>query len=687
MISERLNIIESILGGSSSKLREFYFEKNFNDTYIQIHKFTLNLEVPFVQKIWHWVNNHPTEFLCKCGNKTTFNRNWRDGYRKYCSPKCAQKDESTKLKRRETSIKKWGVENVAQSDKVKLKMEKTNMEKWGHKSTFQNSEVRKKWFENVKKKWGVDHVFQDESVKNKIRESNISKFGKPSYTQTEEYLEKTKETNLKKWGSQWYTQTENWIQKSKLTNNQKWGKDWYQQTDEFKEIMVENRESMISKSKETSREKWGVDWYSQTQEFKDHIESLNIDYSEIQRKSRQTNLEKWGVEYYPQTEDWRERTIQKNLEKFGKKWYSETEEWKCIMKTLYSGRLSEIQKNKSVQMCKDLGFDLVESKDGDFRLVSGECGHEFDIKSDTFYRRNFYYGTNPCTICNPIEKSQSYAETQIVEWIRSLGFKVEEKNRTICGGYEIDILIDSKKLAIEFNGLYWHSEKYKDKNYHLNKTLLCKESGIDLIHIWEDDWELRGEIIKSIISNRLGVTDRRLYARDCVVKECDNQTTSEFLNKNHIQGYNKFSKSLGLYLGGELVSLMTFGFRSTNGKREYELIRFCNKISTLVIGSASKIFSHFMRNNPDIDTIISYADRSLFSGKLYKELGFDYIRHSGPNYWWVVNGVRRHRFSFNKKKLVSRGYDPLKTEVQIMTELGHFRIWGSGQDRWVWSKK
>jgi hypothetical protein len=126
---------------------------------------------------------------------------------------------------------------------------------------------------------------------------------------------------------------------------------------------------------------------------------------------------------------------------------------------------------------------------------------------------------------------------------------------------------------------------------------------------------------------------------------------------------------------------MSFGFRGTNGKREYELIRFCNKKSTSVTGSANKLFKHFLSNNI-VEKIITYADISMFTGQVYENMGFKLIKHSGVNYWWVVNGVRKHRFTYNKQKLIKMGHDRTKTEYEIMHSIGNFRIWGCGQERW-----
>jgi hypothetical protein len=130
---------------------------------------------------------------------------------------------------------------------------------------------------------------------------------------------------------------------------------------------------------------------------------------------------------------------------------------------------------------------------------------------------------------------------------------------------------------------------------------------------------------------------------------------------------------------------MTFGYRHTNAKKEFELIRFCNKINTNVIGASSKLFKHFL-NNYQIEEkyIISYSDLSLFDGKMYETLGFEYVHLSKPNYFWIVNGIRHHRFKYNKQRLIKEGFDSNKTEVEIMHERGYYRIYGCGQVRWIY---
>jgi hypothetical protein len=178
----------------------------------------------------------------------------------------------------------------------------------------------------------------------------------------------------------------------------------------------------------------------------------------------------------------------------------------------------------------------------------------------------------------------------------------------------------------------------------------------------------------------------RIYARQCEIRVVeDSKLVREFLDKNHIQGYSQSSIKLGLYYKNELVSLMTFGYRHTNAKKEFELIRFCNRINLNVIGSASKLFNYF-KQNFQFNELISYSDFRLFDGKMYKTLGFTKQHLSKPDYFWCKDIERKHRFNFNKQKLIKEGFDGSKTEVDIMHERGYFRVFGCGQYRWIYHK-
>jgi hypothetical protein len=266
--------------------------------------------------------------------------------------------------------------------------------------------------------------------------------------------------------------------------------------------------------------------------------------------------------------------------------------------------------------------------------------------------------------------------------LKQLGIDFIENSYDIISPLSLDIYVPEFNLAIEYNGVYWHSDIYRDNNYHLNKTKLCNDKNIELIHIWEDDWKLKSDIVKSMLVNKFGKSNK-IYARNCYISEVnDIVMIKNFLNNNHIQGYSNSKYKIGLYYNSELVSLMCFGKK----RRDMELVRFCNKQGTTVVGGASKLFGYFLAKY-DFREIVSFSDISGFNGNLYLKLGFENVSNTKPNYWWVVNGIRRHRFNFNKSVLVSKfKADPNMSEKEIMKSMGHNRIWGCGLKKWVYKR-
>ena len=228
-----------------------------------------------------------------------------------------------------------------------------------------------------------------------------------------------------------------------------------------------------------------------------------------------------------------------------------------------------------------------------------------------------------------------------------------------------------------------------DNNYHLNKTKLCEQQGIHLIHIYDDDWNNKKNIIESRILNLLSKTPNKIYGRKCIIKEItDNKIVRYFLNKNHLQGFVGSQIKLGLYYNDELVSLMTFGskrkfMKQSNNDRVYEMLRFCNKLNTSVIGGADKLFKYFINIYKPIE-VVSYADRSWSQGHLYRKLGFNCISKTPPNYYYIVDKKKLHRFNYRKDKLIRDGYDENKTEHEIMLERKIYRIYDSGSLKFIY---
>lgn len=213
---------------------------------------------------------------------------------------------------------------------------------------------------------------------------------------------------------------------------------------------------------------------------------------------------------------------------------------------------------------------------------------------------------------------------------------------------------------------------YLNKEYQLSfrgeSNQYCKT-----LILYEDQILNKLDIIKNRLFNIMGLSNK-IYARKCIVKKVDKKVAKQFYNINHMQGSPSTLKySYGLYYNNDLVSLMSFGgLRKSLGQKQkegsFELLRFCNRLGYSVIGGASKLMKVF-ENEVKPDHLISYADYSWSDGGVYNNLGFIKTSLTDPGYWYMVEDKREHRFKYNKQSLVSMGYDPNKTEKQIMKEL------------------
>lgn len=276
----------------------------------------------------------------------------------------------------------------------------------------------------------------------------------------------------------------------------------------------------------------------------------------------------------------------------------------------------------------------------------------------------------------------SKEETDLYEYVRSIyDGEIIQSNRSILNGKELDIYLPDKNLAIEYNGLYSHHYRpdeikeslIKDKSYHLNKTLLCENKKIQLLHIYSDEWNLKKDIVKSLIKSKLNLNGK-IYARKCQKIIVDVSTKNKFLNDNHLQGEDKSRIKLGLTYNNELVCLMTFCKSRFNSNYEWELSRFSNKIGLNVIGGFSKLLKWFISENTG--NIVSYADRRYSNGNVYSKNGFNMIKINSPSYYYVdKNYLKRYNRMKFQKKLIG-AYNC--TEYEKAREMGYNKIYDCG---------
>ncbi len=254
-----------------------------------------------------------------------------------------------------------------------------------------------------------------------------------------------------------------------------------------------------------------------------------------------------------------------------------------------------------------------------------------------------------------------------------------QNDRSVLNGKEIDLLY--KNIGIEINGLYWHSSRFsKDKYYHLNKTKLAESKGIQLLHFWDYEIKTNLALVKSMINSKLGLTNTKIYARKCIIKEVSIVDSKQFLDSNHLQGSGAVGKiRLGLYYNDNLVSIMTFSKARFNKNYDYELIRFCNLIDTNVIGGASKLLKHF--KNKYNGSIISYANRRFSNGNLYETLGFKLINETEPNYFYEKGGLLSYSRTQSQKHKLSKildDFDNNLTEVENMNNNNYYQVFDCG---------
>ncbi len=281
----------------------------------------------------------------------------------------------------------------------------------------------------------------------------------------------------------------------------------------------------------------------------------------------------------------------------------------------------------------------------------------------------------------------SNLEIELQSFIESI-YKgpIIKNDRKVLDGKELDVYLPEKNLAIEFNGLYWHSDLTTDSSFakrrHLYKTQECNKQGIELLHVFEDDWLYKKEIIQSIIKNKLNIGVQKIYARKCSIKEVDLKTYKTFLIENHLQGYSFADVRIGLYFENELIECIGIKSKGTHSNVS-EMVRLCTKKSYRVVGGFSKLLKHANFNH-----LVSYIDVATFNGGGYELLGFKKVVTNPPT-WFVVNQKARKReprYLYMKKYLEKKlkTFDPLLTEEENLKRNNYGRIWNCGTIKVEW---
>ena len=324
-------------------------------------------------------------------------------------------------------------------------------------------------------------------------------------------------------------------------------------------------------------------------------------------------------------------------------------------------------KNPSLSPVNE-SLSLYKTQDTLLDIKCSDCQNIF--KSSLF---NLLRGTK-CKICFP---NASGPEIEIANFVKSLGFDYILHDRAEIAPLELDIFIPGKRVAIEYHGLYWHAgghEEAYDKRKHRDKFLKCSENNIHLIQIFGDEWDERKNICKSMISARLGVSKRKINARDCKFKQISSLDGRSFFSKTHVDGPANSKSYFGLFLDSEIVAAMSIRKPiAKNYGNVIEIARMSSALDTIVRGGPAKLVKNISRDSSidNFDGILTYADLRFGTGGVYHKCGFDLVGDTRSINYWYTDGVHRyHRFKY-------RGTSE-KSEHEIAQENNVRPIHGAG---------
>jgi len=475
----------------------------------------------------------------------------------------------------------------------------------------------------------------------KTEETNLKKYGTKAPAQNKDVLEKMKKTNLEKYGVEFQVQSEDFEEKRKKTNLEKYGEEYAILNQEVK-----------NKANATMLEKHGTIHALQNKDsFKKFTDTMNerygVDYAlqneELRNKFTESMVEKHGVEHALQNEESNKKLRATNIERFGVEYG--TQNYDLYLKMCNTRGQIPVQENIfNIVNNKDLFSDYIDKL---YLEIGKKPTIEIIAKALGYGTTTIGYNIKRYNLEDKIHylAGESYGEHEIIDFLKSYNIKCYHRYTKI--GPELDVYLPDYDVGIEFNGLYWHSDEFKERDYHYKKYKYYKDLKTRVINIYEDEWldENKQKILKSIMLSACNISLNKSidYARKLKVIEFDKSSDSlnkikKFFNDNHLQGFRTSSMYIGLVDDNdEIIECMSFGYpyfgnQKNKTKYQFELIRHCTKMFHNVVGGKERIFKYFLSIYPYSkkyeNYILTYCDIDKFDGGSYEKLGFNFISHN-----------------------------------------------------------
>lgn len=330
-----------------------------------------------------------------------------------------------------------------------------------------------------------------------------------------------------------------------------------------------------------------------------------------------------------------------------------------------AAQLKECQRTKFVGDIED----YINANTRNLKMKCNDCG-EVSLQSLATAR------TDACPKCH---RYISKGEFELREFIQDeLGLRVIPNDRNVIGPHELDIYLPDHGFAVEYNGLFFHTEDYgKDSHYHGNKTAACSMKGIQLLHVWEDQWRDNPDIIRNKIRYHTGTIPNRIGARKCNLVQVSTAERKTFFNTNHIDGNVPASVAFGLRdRDGELLACLSLRrpfHRKWSG--HWEVARFATKIGVSVAGGLARLTREAQRwgRAHGREGLLTYVDGAWGTGSGYLAAGWQLASVSSPTFWWTDGDERYNRFRYRADKAAGL------TQAEVALQAGVARLWGCKQ--------
>ena len=610
----------------------------------------------------------------------------------HCSEKCRSSNPAIKEKARQTYQRKYGVDAPSQAKEIREKMNATLMKHYGVSSPFASKEIRDKAKKTLLDRYGVDCSFKNPEIREKAKQTNLERYGVEYTFSNKDVQNKIKETVRKKYGVDHIIKSKKVQKKIQNTLKEKYGVDTPFASEKIrnkaKETLIKHygvdnpykSKEIFDRVKATCLERYGVERPAQNKEILAKIENTRLEKygsksfrgsKELEERRKVVILKKYGVDEIFKSKEFFKKAKQTTKEHYGVEYPAQDE--KLFQESQITKRKNLLP--KILSMINQHHFTLVSDAN---EYINNR---ELKVKCNTCNNTWIAHNSNDLRNCPYCAKKHitSQAEKDLLAYIKSLyDGQITENNKSLIKLYELDIYLPEKKLAFEFNGTYWHSDKFKNKKYHQQKSILCNRKHVRLVHIFEYEWTFNQEKIKNLIKSALGIFDVRLFARKCNIQPISSLEYKQFLEAYHLQGAVNSSVRYGLFYKDELVSVIGFG-KSRFKQGEVELHRYCVKAGYQIVGGFSKLIKHACKESK-IKSFVSFIDLAHFNGRGYKKAGFKLVSVTSPSYIYIRGDELRSRMQCQKHKLSAflEAYDPEMSEYENMLMNDWDRVYDCG---------